>query len=140
MIDNSWAVRLPDHIFNMFAHEMRLAYGDKYPNLYITQDEAVTGTPKFPTVLMRQISSSEKGRDIEGDTVNGINPTFEVKIRYQGESQSDRDALVNMTVTACNFFTWKKYNVSNVIYVIENKIRTASFKATRTLGSEDSLQ
>lgn len=140
MIDNSWALRLPDQIFNMFSHEMKLAYGSKYKNLYITQDEAVTGTPKFPTVLMRQIGAVEVGQDIAGDTINAIRPTFQITINYQGESQADREALVNMTATAINFFKWKRFEISNPVYTITNKIRTATFRATRTIGSLDPLQ
>jgi hypothetical protein len=119
---------------------MKLAYGSKYKNLYITQDEAITGTPKFPTVLMRQIGAVEAGKDIAGDTINAIRPTFQVTINYQGESQSDREALVNMTATAINFFKWKRFEISNPVYTITNKIRTATFRATRTIGSLDPLQ
>lgn len=140
MIDNSWALRLQDQLFNMFSHEMKLAYGSKYKNLYLTQDEAVTGTPKFPTVLMRQIGAVEVGQDIAGDTINAIRSTFQVTINYQGESQSDREALVNMTATAINFFKWKRFEISNPVYTITNKIRTATFRASRLFGSMDTLQ
>lgn len=54
---------------------------------------------------MRQIGAVEAGKDIAGDTINAIRPTFQVTINYQGESQSDREALVNMTATAINFLS-----------------------------------
>lgn len=140
MIDNSWALRLQDQLFNMFSHEMKLAYGSKYKNLYLTQDEAVTGTPKFPTVLMRQIGATEAGQDLTGERINAVRPTFQITINYQGEKSEDRAELVDMTATAINFFKWKRFEVSNPVYTITNKIRTATFRASRLFGSMDPLQ
>lgn|GEM_PF-1488683 len=140
MIDNSWVLRLPDQIFNMFSHEMKLAYGSKYKNLYITQDEAVTGTPKFPTVLMRQIGAKEEGQDLTGERINAVRPTFQITINYQGEKAEDRAELVDMTATAINFFKWKRFEVRDPDYTITNKIRTATFRASRLFGSMDPLQ
>lgn len=139
MIDNSWALRLPDQIFNMFSHEMKLAYGSKYKNLYITQDEAVTGTPKFPTVMMKQIGAPEAGRDLTGDRINAAKLTFQITINYQGEKAEDRERLVDMTATAINFFKWKRFEVRDPAYTITNKIRTATFRASRLFGSMDPL-
>jgi len=140
VIDNSWVLRLPDQIFNMFSHEMKLAYGSKYKNLYITQDEAVTGTPKFPTVLMRQIGAKEEGQDLTGERINAVRPTFQITINYQGEKAEDRAELVDMTATAINFFKWKRFEVRDPDYTITNKIRTATFRASRLFGSMDPLQ
>ena len=139
MIDNSWALRLQDQLFNMFSHEMKLAYGSKYKNLYLTQDESVTGTPKFPTVLMKQIGAPEAGRDLTGDRINAAKPTFQITINYQGEKAEDRERLVDMTATAINFFKWKRFEVRDPAYTITNKIRTATFRASRTFGSMDPL-
>lgn len=140
MIDNSWALRLQDQLFNMFSHEMKLAYGNTYSDLYITQDETVTGTPKFPTVLMRQIGATEVGQDLSGERINAVRPTFQITINYQGEKAEDRTALVDMTITSINFFKWKRFEVSNPVYTITNKIRTATFRASRLFGATDSLQ
>lgn len=140
MIDNSWSLRLQDQLFNMFSHEMKLAYGSKYKSLYLTQDEAVTGTPKFPTVLMRQIGAPEAGQDLSGECINAVRPTFQITINYQGEKTEDRAELVDMTATAINFFKWKRFEVSNPVYTITNKIRTATFRASRLFGAIDDLQ
>lgn len=140
MIDNSWALRLQDQLFNMFSHEMKLTYGNTYSDLYITQDETVTGTPKFPTVLMRQIGATEVGQDLSGERINAVRPTFQITINYQGEKAEDRTALVDMTITSINFFKWKRFEVSNPAYTITNKIRTATFRASRLFGATDSLQ
>lgn len=140
MVDNSWALRLQDQLFNMFSHEMKLACGSKYKNMYLTQDEAVTGTPKFPTVLMRQIGAPEEERDLTGERINAVRPTFQITINYQGEKSEDRAELVDMTATAINFFKWKRFKVSDPVYTITNKIRTATFRASRLVGSMDPLR
>ena len=140
MIDNSWALRLQDQLFNMFSHEMKLAYGNKYKNLYLTQDEAVTGTPKFPTVLMKQIGFKEAGKDLLRNSINAGTLTIQITINYQGEKKEDREALVNMTATAINFFEWKGFEVKDPVLTITNKIRTATFRASRLFGSMDPLQ
>ena len=131
MADSTWAIKTEDTLFGLFKHEMNLQFKSTYASLVITQDEEASVTAKFPTILVRQVSFSEAGRDIEGNTINAIIPTYQITITFKG----DRDKLVNLTASAVNFYKSKRFEVSNVVYQISNGIRTAIFRATRTIGS-----
>ena len=135
MATEAWAMKIEDTLFNLFKHEMNLKYKSTYSSITITQDEEMDGTAKFPTFLVRQVSFSEEGRDIEGNKINAIRPTYQVTITYKG----DRSKLVDMATAAVLFYKSKRFSVSNVAYSISNNIRTAVFRATRVIGSGDRL-
>lgn len=135
MANEAWAMKIEDTLFNLFKHEMNLKYKATYKDTTITQDEEADGTPKFPTFLVRQIGVTEEGQDIAGKTINAIRPTYQITITYKG----DRKVIVDMATTAVLFYKSKRFTVSNVVYTISNKIRTATFRATRIIGSGDIL-
>ena len=133
MADSAWAMKTEDTLFTLFKREMTLQYKSTYSSLVITQDEEADGTPKFPTFLVRQVSFLEEGQDVEGNTINAIRPTYQVTITFKGK----RDELVDMATAAVLFYKSKRFSVSNVVYTRSNKIRTATFRATRVIGSGD---
>ena len=133
MANEAWAMKTEDTLFTLFKREMTLQYKSTYSSLVITQDEEADGTPKFPTFLVRQVSFLEEGQDVEGNTINAIRPTYQVTITFKGK----RDELVDMATAAVLFYKSKRFSVSNVVYTISNKIRTATFRATRVIGSGD---
>ena len=135
MADSKWAMNTEDTLVALCKREMTLQYKSTYSSLVITQDEEADGTPKFPTFLVRQVSFSEEGRDIEGNKINAIRPTYQVTITYKG----DRSKLVDMATAAVLFYKSKRFSVSNAAYSISNNIRTAVFRATRVIGSGDRL-
>ena len=132
---NLWALEFEDTVFSLFSYAYNKKFKKKYKDLYITQDEEQDGTAIFPTVLVKQIDFREVGRDISGNTINGIDQTFQVTISYKG----DRENLKELSNYAVMFFKSKKFGVSNVFYNISNKIRTATFRASRVVGANDTL-
>ena len=133
MANEAWAMQIEDTLFSLFKREMNLKYKSTYSSITITQDEEADGTPKFPTFLVRQVSFLEEGQDVEGNTINAIRPTYQVTITFKGK----RDELVDMATATVLFYKSKRFSVSNVVYTISNKIRTATFRATRVIGSGD---
>ena len=133
MANEAWAMQIEDTLFSLFKREMNLKYKSEYSSITITQDEEADGTPKVPTFLVRQVSFLEEGQDVEGNTINAIRPTYQVTITFKGK----RDELVDMATAAVLFYKSKRFSVSNVVYTISNKIRTATFRATRVIGSGD---
>ena len=129
MANEAWAMQIEDTLFSLFKREMNLKYKSTYSSITITQDEEADGTPKFPTFLVRQVSFLEEGQDVEGNTINAIRPTYQVTITFKGK----RDELVDMATAAVLFYK----SVANGVYTISNKIRTATFRATRVIGSGD---
>jgi len=53
----------------------------KYPNTYVTQDNATPTNSQFPTIYVAFIGSNERGQTIDGTTINAVNMTVEVHIK-----------------------------------------------------------
>ena len=52
----------------------------KYPNLYVTQDNATPTNSQFPTIYVSFIGANERGQTLDGTTVNAVSMTVEVHI------------------------------------------------------------
>ena len=134
-MSNQWAFDLETAIFSMFKIYYEKKFKEKYPDLFVTSDEEQDGKAVFPTVLLQQIGFVEAGQDLEGISINGLRPTFQITISYKGSKNNIR----NLAAHAAIFFKDKSFTVSDVIYTISDKIRTATFRATRIVGSNDNL-
>lgn len=132
---NLWALDFEDTVFSLFTYAYNKQFKSKYKDLYITQDDEQDGTAVFPTVLVKQISMSEVGQDLSGKTINGIRTSFQITISYKG----DRENLKELMEFAIMFFKSKCFEVSNAFYGISNKVRTATFRASRVVGAQDTL-
>ena len=52
----------------------------KYPNLFFTTSDRNQSNPKFPTVLFRELSSAERGNDLENTHVNAYQCMIQVDV------------------------------------------------------------
>lgn len=53
---------------------------DRYPNIYFTTSTRVQTNPKFPTVLIQELTGAEIGRDLEGIQTNGVTMSVQVDV------------------------------------------------------------
>ena len=52
----------------------------KYPNLFFTTSDRNQSDPKFPTVLLRELNSAERGNDLENTHVNAYQCMIQVDV------------------------------------------------------------
>ena len=134
-MDNEWAYDVETSIYTMFKIYYENLFADDYSNLFITTDEEQSGTAVFPTVLIQQLGFAEVGRDLDGTGINGIRPTFQITISHNGTKAE----IKKLTVYAAEFFKEKRFDVSNLIYTVSDKVRTGVFRASRVIGANNTL-
>ena len=107
----------------------------KVRGIKVTQDEESSGTPTFPTLLVKQIGGTEAGRTNEAKTINAIRPTFQITITNKGTRKATKD----IAAYAVSFFKQQMFEASNVISTISKQVRTVTFRATRVIGNVEHL-
>lgn len=128
---NSWALDFEDTLYSLLKSYM----SGKVKGIKVTQDEESSGTPTFPTLLVRQIGAPEQGRTNEAKTINAIRPTFQITITNKGSRKATKD----IAAYAVSFFKQQMFEVSNVIQTISKQVRTVTFRATRVIGNVEHL-
>ena len=53
----------------------------KYPNLYVTQDNATPTNAQFPSIYVSFIGATERGQTLDGTNINAVTMTVEVHIK-----------------------------------------------------------
>ena len=59
----------------------------KYPNILFTASDRYQGDARFPTVVIRDLGSSERGNDLENTHINAYQCTIQVDV-IDNESQN----------------------------------------------------
>ena len=77
----SWVYDRQTTIFSKVRAILLSRLKSKYPDLYITEDNATPTKPKFPTVYISFIGAPERGQTIENTTVNAVEMTVEVHVK-----------------------------------------------------------
>lgn len=77
----SWVLDRQTTIYSRVFGILKSRLGDKYKDLYITQDNATPTNPKFPTVYISFIGAPERGQTLENTSVNAVEMTAEVHVK-----------------------------------------------------------
>lgn len=85
MIDNGWSVDLESEIYTILKTRAKAQLVTAYPHILFTQKEKRNDDAQFPTVRILFIGSPESGQTLEGDGINAIRSTIEIKITVNGE-------------------------------------------------------
>lgn len=65
----------------------------KYPNTNFTTSSRELDNPKFPSVYVHEMGSSEEGRDLEGLTINAILSTFQIEVTDNNDMTNATDVM-----------------------------------------------
>ena len=67
----------------------------EYPSINFTDDDRAVVTAKFPNVFYLNISSPERGRTLDGTTVNAILHSVQIEVSDNGETNSTVKAVMS---------------------------------------------
>lgn len=120
----------------------RIKYGfpqklkDKYPNLTFTNSDRNEDDPKFPTVYVHEMPSSETGEDMEGDEINAVLSAFQIEVTTN-TSQSEAKTVLDEVVKIMKKMRYK------VIALPEFQNPTSTYRSVarfrRTIAEDDVL-
>ena len=107
-----------------------------FPNIFFTTENESDTPAKFPTVYLEELSGTERGRDLEGNSVNAYMATFQINI-----SHNDKKSHVRRVMNNC-MDTMKKLRfeiVGTPIYSRSEGVWTGVARFRRTIGSGDTF-
>ena len=107
-----------------------------FPNIFFTTENESDTPAKFPTVYLEELSGTERGRDLEGNSVNAYMATFQINI-----SHNDKKSHVRRVMNNC-MDTMKKLRfeiVGTPIYSRSDGVWTGVARFRRTIGSGDTF-
>lgn len=123
-------------VFSRIKNKCPQALKTKYPNINFTTSDRVPTNPKFPTVYVHEISSSELADDLQGTSINALRSTIQIEVT-DNESISNAREVMNYVVNTMKTMRYRVtlmpefQNTSSVYRVI------ARFR--RTIGSGESI-
>lgn len=123
-------------VFSRIKNQYPAALITKYPETYFTTSDRVSQKPKFPTVYVHEMSSSELGRDLDGTTINAVRTTIQIEIT-DNVSMSNAKEVMNYVVIVMKamryeLVTMPEFNNTPEIYRVVARFR-------RVIGSGDVL-
>ena len=136
MIDNSWAMEVPQTITTIVKTRGQARINDKFPNAYWTEEDRQNVNSIFPTIFLAY-TMSEIGGDLEAQDINAIMLRAEVNVTVTKE-QGVQNARFISGVVMDEFkrlrfivqeFPQFKDNTSDLIRLI--------FRARRVIGQSD---
>lgn len=108
----------------------------KYPDISFTTSDKVSKNPKFPNVYVHFLGSPETGNDLENNTINGVEATFQIETT-DNQSQSRAKDVMNTVVGIVKEMRF------SIIAMPEIKNTDSAYRCVmrcrRTIGNLDTL-
>lgn len=77
----SWVADRQTTIYSRVSAILNSKLRDKFPDLNVTMDNAMTQGAKFPTVYITFLTGNERGKTLDGTTINAVNMTAEAHVK-----------------------------------------------------------
>lgn len=106
-VSNIWVSDVQTKVFSKVKAILTANLKGIYKDLYITDDDETPSDPKFPTVYIHFLQPSERGQTLDGQLINAINLTAEVKVtttKAQGMTTCKRVAYEVMDAFKSMYF------------------------------------
>lgn len=84
-----WTKYIKSIVFTRIKTEGTAKLKSQFPNIYFTTSDKMPTNPKFPTVYLKKLQSPEKGRTLDGKTLNGVLANFQIDVI---DNKSDNNA------------------------------------------------
>lgn len=88
-----WTSDISSIVFTRIKAEGNKALKTKYPNIDFTASDRSRADPQFPTVLVREIGSIERGQDLEGSFINAVLCTFQIDVSDNVNQNRAKDVM-----------------------------------------------
>lgn len=75
-----WISDIEPMIFTKVKVSVTEKLKTKYPNIHFTTSDKTEDNPRFPTVMLRDIGSNERGNDLENVFINAYQCTIQVDV------------------------------------------------------------
>lgn len=132
-VRTEWAYNLERTIFSIVKARAENSLKNKYPKIRFTNEEEADGNAIFPTVLI-QSQPLEKVADLEKINIDTVLYTTQVTIT----TNKSRNEALNIAYEIADKFKQMAFTLNPMPFVRkENKVYTATFRASRTFDWND---
>lgn len=139
IVDNSWVLDTQISIYSKAKAILTSKLKSKYSDLFITDNNEVPSTPKFPSIYIEFLEPAERGKDLEGKSINAIYLTIQVKVTTTKEQGMEVAREVSYTVL--NVF--KNMNFEATMPFFDNSgdgTKTMIARYSRVIGYNDKVE
>lgn len=123
-------------VFSLISSRFPQKKKKDYPEINFTTSDSTPTKPKFPTVYIHMIDSSEVGSDLDGTSIPGVNASFQIDVSdNQNNKRTDDVATEVLKVMKGMRFkpiTMPIHNNNGGVYVTTARYR-------RVIGDGDKL-
>lgn len=95
----AWYYDIETDIFTQVKYRLNQALLTRFPDLYITMDDAIIQEPQFPTVYIHFMQSVEEAQTLENTSVNAINCTIQFEVTVSKEQGMNAARIVMAELT-----------------------------------------
>lgn len=129
-------IDIDNTVFSRVKNKYPSALKTKYPNTSFTTSNRVGDNPKFPTVYVHQIASSEMAMDFEGTSINAIEASFQIEVT-DNVSMSNANEVMNYVVSTMKSMRFNVTSIPEFDNTPDRYRKVARFR--RTIADNDSL-
>ena len=132
--ENQWAYDLESTIVALVRAKSLPQLKKKYPKIRITDEESTSTEAVFPTAYIHMIGGNEKGKTLDGQSINSVNATFRLEVTANKKADCKK-----VTDTLSEIFKQMRFEITLPRKTIDNKIYRSVCTFSRIISANDNL-
>lgn len=132
--ENQWAYDLESTVVALVRAKSLPRLKKKYPKIRITDEESTSTEAVFPTAYIHMIGGNEKGKTLDGQTINSVNATFQLDVTANKKADCKK-----VTDTLAEIFKQMRFEITLPRKTIDNKVYRSVCTFSRIISANDRL-
>ena len=132
--ENQWAYDLESTVVALVRAKSLPRLKKKYPKIRITDEESTSTEAVFPTAYIHMIGGNEKGKTLDGQSINSVNATFRLDVTANKKADCKK-----VTDTLSEIFKQMRFGITLPRKTIDNKIYRSVCTFSRVISANDKL-
>ena len=132
--ENQWAYDLESTVVALVRAKSLPQLKKKYPKIRITDEESTSTEAVFPTAYIHMIGGNEKGKTLDGRSINSVNATFRLEVTANKKADCKK-----VTDTLSEIFKQMRFEITLPRKTIDNKVYRSVCTFSRIISANDKL-
>ena len=132
--ENQWAYDLESTVVALVRAKSLPQLKKKYPKIRITNEESTSTEAVFPTAYIHMIGGNEKGKTLDGQSINSVNATFQLDVTANKKADCKK-----VTDILSEIFKQMRFDITLPRKTIDNKIYRSVCTFSRVISANDKL-
>lgn len=132
--ENQWAYDLESTVVTLVRAKSLPQLKKKYPKIRITDEESTSTEAAFPTAYIHMIGGNEKGKTLDGRSINSVNATFRLEVTANKKTDCKK-----VTDTLSEIFKQMRFEITLPRKTIDNKVYRSVCTFSRIVSANDNL-